>query len=160
MRRLVLTSVAGLLLAGTLAADPVAPAASAAVAPSGVAAAKPDTAVTPATAAAAKDDTILYPRTSEPMVPSRTASSGIGGTTLMLMVVLLGAAGGWLLWRRLRGLRDTGRGQKLAIAETRSLGNRQFLVVAAYGDRKFLLGVCPGRIDLLSSLDEAQTPHP
>ena len=43
--------------------------------------------------------------------------------------------------------------RKLTVAETRSLGNRQYLVVADYEGRKFLLGVCPGRIDLLSSLD-------
>ena len=43
---------------------------------------------------------------------------------------------------------------QLTIDETRSLGSRQYLVVASYQDKKFLLGVCPGRIDLLSALPE------
>ncbi len=42
--------------------------------------------------------------------------------------------------------------RKLIIAETRPLGNRQFLIVAEYENRKMLLGVCPGRIDYLSTL--------
>ena len=62
-------------------------------------------------------------------------------------------AGGWLLWRQRRST-VTGRElRSLAIDETRSLGNRQFLVVASYEGRKFLLGVCPGRIDMLTPLD-------
>jgi flagellar protein FliO/FliZ len=47
--------------------------------------------------------------------------------------------------------------RNLAVEETRSLGNRQYLVVASYQDKKFLIGVCPGRIDLLSALDNAST---
>ena len=43
--------------------------------------------------------------------------------------------------------------RKLNIAETRMLGNRQFLVVAQYEDRKMLIGVCPGRIDYLCTLE-------
>lgn len=42
--------------------------------------------------------------------------------------------------------------RKLNISETRMLGNRQFLVVAQYEERKVLLGVCPGRIDYLCTL--------
>jgi flagellar protein FliO/FliZ len=37
------------------------------------------------------------------------------------------------------------------------LGNRQFLVVAEYEGRKMLLGVCPGRIELLSELGGKST---
>lgn len=44
--------------------------------------------------------------------------------------------------------------QRLAIEETRPLGNKQFLAVATYGDRRMLLAVCAGRIDLLCRLDE------
>ena len=50
--------------------------------------------------------------------------------------------------------------RRLAIAETRSLGNRQYLVVAAYDGRKFLLGVCPGRIEMLAPLDGGSPPLP
>jgi flagellar protein FliO/FliZ len=71
----------------------------------------------------------------------------------MVLVCVLGAAGGWMLWNRLRSRGPAGLGgRQLTVVETKSLGNRQFLVVAAYQDQKFLLGVCPGKIDLLSSL--------
>lgn len=48
--------------------------------------------------------------------------------------------------------RKRGAERKLVISETRTLGNRQFLIVAEYENRKMLLGVCPGRIDYLSTL--------
>lgn len=47
--------------------------------------------------------------------------------------------------------------RKLVISETRTLGNRQFLVVAEYENRKMLLGICPGRIDYLSTLSGEET---
>ena len=39
-------------------------------------------------------------------------------------------------------------------------GNRQYLVVAAYGEKKYLIGVCVGRISLLAPLDDAANPPP
>ena len=67
--------------------------------------------------------------------------------------LLLAGAGGWIVWRKCRGV-PVGRDlRSLAIDETRSLGNRQYLVVASYEGKKFLIGVCPGRIDMLSPLD-------
>ena len=50
--------------------------------------------------------------------------------------------------------------RKLEISETRMLGNRQFLIVAAYEDRKILLGVCPGRIDYLCTLSGGEVEFP
>ena len=103
---------------------------------------------------AAKDDPVIVPRTAgvgEPAAAGRT-----GGTSPVLLVVASGAAaaGGWLLWRQRRapgGL--AGReARKLAVVESRGLGNRQYLVVADYDGQIFLLGVCPGRIELLSEL--------
>ena len=46
------------------------------------------------------------------------------------------------------------------MAETRPLGNRQYLVVAAYDEKRYLLGVCPGRIELLAPLETAVAPPP
>jgi flagellar protein FliO/FliZ len=50
--------------------------------------------------------------------------------------------------------------RKLNINETRMLGNRQFLVVAQYEDRKVLLGVCPGRIEYLCTLAGGESDFP
>lgn len=83
---------------------------------------------------------------------SDTGSSSQISLYLGLMLALVG--GGFFFLRngvaifqpKLKGER------KLNINETRMLGNRQFLVVAQYEDRKVLLGVCPGRIDYLCTL--------
>lgn len=48
--------------------------------------------------------------------------------------------------------------RKLHIEETKSVGHRQYLLVAEYEGRRFLLGVCPGRIDYLSGLDSDAVP--
>jgi len=100
---------------------------------------------------AAADNTVIFPAGST----AATAADGAHGSygpAVLLAAVLLAAAGGWLLWRS-RAVRFSGRDARLlAINETRSLGNRQFLVVASYEDKKFLLGVCPGRIELLAPL--------
>jgi flagellar protein FliO/FliZ len=42
--------------------------------------------------------------------------------------------------------------RRLHIREMKSLGGRQFLVVAEYEGRRMLLGVCPGRIEHLCEL--------
>ncbi|MEM9158813.1 MAG: flagellar biosynthetic protein FliO [Verrucomicrobiota bacterium] len=41
----------------------------------------------------------------------------------------------------------------LKISENRMLGNRQFLMVVEYEDNKVLLGVSPGKIDYLTTLE-------
>jgi flagellar protein FliO/FliZ len=67
-------------------------------------------------------------------------------------VALLGG-GSYLVKNGAGFLRPKSKGaRKLNVAETRMLGNRQFLVVAEYEGRRMLLGVCPGRIELLSEL--------
>jgi flagellar protein FliO/FliZ len=113
-------------------------------------------AFTASVAFAADDNKVIFPAgnataTSASSVP---AGGGLGNVTLVVGLVLA-AVGGWFVWRgRLSAPlgRDT---RQLALSETRSLGNRQYLVVATYEDKKFLLGVCPGRIDLLAPLHDA-----
>lgn len=105
-----------------------------------------------AVAVAAEDDRVLYPGRS---APANAPAGGSPWSSATLVVGLaVAAAGGWLLWRGRRQSVRPGEHRALAIAETRSLGNRQYLVVAAYEDKKFLLGVCPGRIDLLARLHD------
>jgi flagellar protein FliO/FliZ len=92
--------------------------------------------------------------------PASPASGDPGmGTVTVVGTMLLAGAGGWLLLRG-RKLPFPGRvARKLAIDETRSLGSRQYLVIASYEGRKMLLGVCPGRIDLLTALDTQDSPR-
>ncbi len=102
------------------------------------------------------EDRVIYPRT--PASAGVAVEKPVTGVSPMLLVSALFAAsaGGWLLWCQRRSpLGLTGsQARKLSVAETRSLGNRQYLVVADYDGRKFLLGVCPGRIDLLSPIGD------
>lgn len=106
-----------------------------------------------AAAFAADDNTIISPRGSaRPDTPAASVGSSINSMSLLLAVALAGV-GGWMVWRNRRG-NPVGKDLRaLAVEETRSLGNRQYLVVASYEGKKFLLGVCPGRIDMLSPLD-------
>ena len=105
---------------------------------------------------AADDDKVIVPGSSRTEAPAQSTAGGLSSMSLYLGLGLA-AVGGWMVWRNRRGT-PVGRDSRLlAIDETRSLGNRQFLVVASYENKKFLIGVCPGRIDLLSPLDGSAT---
>lgn len=70
-----------------------------------------------------------------------------------ILIVALLVGGLYFTRTGFNSLLRRGKGErKLVISEARTLGNRQFLVVAEYENRKMLLGVCPGRIDYLSTL--------
>jgi len=104
-------------------------------------------------AAAADPGSIIYPANSGVRAEAASShGSGYGG--ILVVAALLAGAGGWLFWRGRLAPGGTVPLRKLAVAETKSLGNRQYLVVAAYENKKYLLGVCPGRIELLTALDE------
>ncbi len=110
---------------------------------------------------AAEEEKVIFPRSLAPAEAPAPARSAGSNATLLLLALAAAAAGGWLLWRQRRspqGLMSR-EARKLAVTETRSLGNRQYLVVADYDGRKFLLGVCPGRIDLLSPLEGPNPPR-
>lgn len=106
---------------------------------------------------AAEPQDILHP--ARPTPPAPSAGGSLGNMTLVVGL-MLAAAGGWLVLRGRRLAPGSPAGQSLRIEETRSLGNRQFLVVAAYEDKKFLLGVCQGRIDLLAPLSDGAGKPP
>jgi flagellar protein FliO/FliZ len=112
-------------------------------------------AFTAAVAVAADDNKVIFPAANGASSSASTApgSGGLGNVTLIVGLVLA-AAGGWFVWRG-RFATPLGKAhQQLAVSETRSLGNRQYLVVASYQDKKFLLGVCPGRIEMLAPLHD------
>ena len=78
---------------------------------------------------------------------------GSGSVLVVLFVLLVGCSVAvWFFIKRGTFPRMKG-GENLQILETRVLGGRQFLVVGKHGDQKFLLGVCPGRIDYLCPLE-------
>ena len=109
------------------------------------------------TAAAMASDVPYLPGSASAPAAPMHSDPGMGPVTLV-GALLLACAGGWLLLRG-RKISLPGRSaRKLAIDETRSLGSRQYLVVASYEGRKLLLGVCPGRIDLLTPLDGSAMP--
>lgn len=82
-----------------------------------------------------------------------------GGISLLgylLTILVLAGAGIAVLFRGgiMGGFRGIAKGpRRLNVEETRALGHRQYLVVAEYEGRRFLLGVCPGSIEYLSGLD-------
>jgi flagellar protein FliO/FliZ len=108
----------------------------------------------------AKDSEVIYPRSAAAGdAPAGAGRDGGSNASLIVTALVAAAAGGWLLWRQRTGPAVGGAPRKLVIAESRSLGNRQHLVVADYDGRKFLLGVCPGRIELLSPLGRDDDPE-
>jgi flagellar protein FliO/FliZ len=98
-------------------------------------------------------DEVISPKAEAQKTITPADGPGSGALTAVA-VILFAGAGGWMLWRGKGGaLAQLNRSpRKLAVEETRSLGNRQYLVVATYENKKFLLGVCPGKIDLLAPL--------
>ncbi len=109
--------------------------------------------------AAADENAVISPRASATGTPAAAPAAPLNSLSLFA-ALLLAAAGGWIYWKNRRGT-PLGRDRRaLAVDETRSLGNRQFLVVASYEGRKFLLGVCPGRIDLLANLNDRDASGP
>lgn len=101
---------------------------------------------------AADDNTVIVPGASRAEGPAKAGGGSFNSLSLMLGLALAGV-GGWMVWRNRRGVPVARDMRALAIDETRSLGNKQYLVVASYEGKKFLIGVCPGRIDMLSPLD-------
>jgi flagellar protein FliO/FliZ len=114
-------------------------------------AASPESTAEPARAA----DTIIYPKASpgkDSPLP-RSDSDGSRGPVLVVALLLAGT-GAWVLLQRRKTGALTGKGsRKLQVEETRPLGNRQYLIVAEYEGKRFLLGVTPGQIQMLTPLD-------
>lgn len=109
-------------------------------------------------------DTVIFPKgsTSAPAASEQSAplrpDAGVGSGPYVVVVLFLIAAGGWLLWKRRGGEIPFGTRtqKKLQVEESKSLGNRQFLVVASYEDKRFLLGVTSERIQLLADLPKKE----
>lgn len=101
-----------------------------------------------AVAQAATEGDVIFP--AKGAASSAPAGGGLSSVIFIIGAILAGV-GLWLFLRDRRTAAGTAA-RALAIEETRSLGNKQYLVVASYRGQKFLLGVCPGRIDHLAAL--------
>jgi flagellar protein FliO/FliZ len=110
-------------------------------------------------ALSAADTDVIQPRASAHSGDTATGRVPAQPSWPMAVALILCAAAGGFVWyrRRAPGVTGSRTMKQLSIAESRALGNRQHLVVADYAGQKFLLGVCPGRIDLLSKLEEPET---
>lgn len=108
---------------------------------------------------------VYYPSTSEEIDARGNQKNSLSDmplpSTLTLMsqvfVFLIVLGGVALLLRNFarKGkltLKPNMDGQGLVVAETKALGNKQFLVVVEYGSQKILLGVGPGMINHLCYL--------
>ncbi len=99
-------------------------------------------------------DGVIYPRNSPEARQQKAQSESFPMWSMLGVIAVLAGAGIYLVKRGQLGARaGASVHQRLAIEETRALGNKQFLAVAAYGERRILLAVCPGRIDFLCRLD-------
>lgn len=116
--------------------------------------AAPAAPVSPAAPAGLEADRVLYPADGRSAASDAGdhRSSGVGPVWAFILVVGLGAGAFWV-WKRRNPVAAARRRGGIVIEDTRPLGNRQFLVVAGVDGRRFLLGVAPGSIRLLSSLD-------
>jgi flagellar protein FliO/FliZ len=112
------------------------------------------------TPASLGDDGVIYPRNSPEARHQRASDSSFPVWGMLGVIAVLAGTGFYLVKRGHLGSRGSAVDvrQRLAIEETRALGNKQFLAVAAYGERKVLLSVCPGRIDFLCRLDDGPVP--
>ncbi|HEY8995995.1 MAG TPA: flagellar biosynthetic protein FliO [Lacunisphaera sp.] len=109
--------------------------------------------------AAQEKDGVIYPRGTAPAGAPAGPGAGGSNTLFLLGAAVVAAAGGWWLWQKRRmGAAGIAGSARLAIVESKPLGSRQYLVVADYDGRKFLLGVCPGSIEMLTPLDGGQPP--
>ena len=113
---------------------------------------------TPTPAGASASNQIIYPQGSTtPANPGAVTKSEDGRGYILVVAIILAGAGAWVMLQRRKGAPILNReARKLQIEETRPLGNRQYLVVASYEDRKFLLGVTAGQIQLLSDLNKPE----
>ncbi|HEY9153893.1 MAG TPA: flagellar biosynthetic protein FliO [Opitutaceae bacterium] len=113
--------------------------------------------VTPVPTGASASNQIIYPQGSSTAANTAVTKSEDGRGYLLVVAILLAGASGWVMLQRRKGMPILNReARKLQIEETRPLGNRQYLVVASYEDRKFLLGVTAGQIQLLSDLNKPE----
>jgi flagellar biogenesis protein FliO len=89
----------------------------------------------------------------ETAVGSQVWDGGGYGALMALLLLMIAVLGALFFFVKRGGLPRMKKSGHLELLETRPLGGRQFIVVGQYGEERFLLGVCPGKIDFLCRLD-------
>lgn len=106
----------------------------------------------PRASAEAPADDVLLPENAGATASTFVMFAGYG-----VVLVVLGIGVFFVMrrggWRRVMN-RAEGR---LQVRETRMLGNRQFLMVVEYETSRLLVGVSPGRIELLTPLGPSES---
>lgn len=99
---------------------------------------------------------VLLPRTDTESEGEKDQRASTGWMGLRIFLFLSVLAAGALLWRyygpKMRGKVSFNPGGSLRILESKSLGGRQYLVVAEWDGQRILLGIGPGQIRHLCSL--------
>jgi flagellar protein FliO/FliZ len=96
--------------------------------------------------------------TAAATLPSSNASS-LGQVTLALLLVLAAVfVAAWLM-RRLRTISSAGQATIEVVSQV-ALGARERAVIVKVGQTHLLLGVSPGRVNLLQQLPEGSVPTP
>ena len=113
----------------------------------------------PASSTSPSSNPLITPRNAPLASPLNTESGGLLQLSIYLILLLALLSGGFYVMRNGWGIfQAKPKGErKLQIIENRMLGNRQFLIVAEYENRKVLLGVCPGQINYLCTLSESDS---
>jgi len=106
------------------------------------------------------DGKVLQPRTLDHSIYSGDHSDSSLMLSVVLFLVMLCAILGFWYYSKKGGmgmsLKKMAMSSELRIRETKSLGNRQFLVVVEYGEQRMLLGVAPGMINHLCYLEASE----
>ena len=99
---------------------------------------------------------VFYPAAETAAVVAPHSAGGAFLTSVFYLLFLAAMATvAWYVWRK-KVIPNQGKAafttETIEIGATRSLGNRQFLVVAKIGGKELLLGVGPGFINKLETL--------
>lgn len=90
--------------------------------------------------------------TADSIAGAQTWGGGGYAMVMLLLLLLLALLVAVFVFFKKMGLPHMKKGGELELLETRPLGGRQFIVVGQYRGERFLLGVCPGKVDFLCRL--------
>lgn len=122
-------------------------------------------AIRPAPPPSPSEQELQAPLTLEDGKPTQgqvpeASSSGLRAFGSLLLVLGLAGASLWALKKYGRGRMPGGGGGKLRIEETLALGDRRYVSILEVEGARFLLGLTPQGVSLLSRLDPGEHGEP